>query len=233
MHALSPQGLAEALAAVVESSVHAIQAAEMGEEIALGRYQPGSGRIGSLIASIVRDACAGTAYSYCAHGLVASLTVLSAAYGLASRRGRVDRDTVSNAVQTVLAHTGERDVDELVKAVEAARAEFTASLDLADVARRLRDYNPAYTCLAEPSTCIRLAAEIGDPFNRVNIVSFWLKHMLPRCTGRPVEGLDPGDAKRLLAFDAECKRRYRNRILYCARLAELLASAAFLSVLIP
>ncbi len=226
---------------MVNTALYAPQFVEVGADVAIGRYQPGLGRLGSLIATVVIDSC-GLLTGYCPHGLATSLAVASAAYGYASRRGRVDRDILAAGFRSIIAHMGQKDAAELLKALEAvAPAEHEKlvnsigpypSIDFQDLALTLSRIAPSYICITDPSTCIRLASELKDPFNRVEIVSFWLEKFIDKCI-KVDDKPDPANIKELLALDVKCRASVKDRVGYCIGLGELISVLAFLSTLIP
>ena len=242
VHSLSPAGIEAYGAVIVGVSSRLAEAIEIGEDVQSGRYQPGSGRLGALAASVVRDAC--TLYTPCPHDLALALIVYTAAYAAASRRGRVSRDTVQAAVMSVLAHTGERDAAELARVLEAVAPHDHMSLEeavagtpagLGELAEALAARLPGYGCLARPSICLDLAAQVRNPHDPMEAVRLWTTRLLPSCApelGTPsLEGERARVMKQLLAVDVECRRRGLHR--RCERLVSVLAVAVYAAALLP
>ncbi len=242
LHALNPSGLEAYLTTLLHLSSLSAQIAELGSDIAEGRYQPGSGRLGSLAALVLRETC--TRFTTCPHDLVVPLTVYAAAYAAASRRGRVSRDTILSAAMSVIAHTGSKDVEELARVLEAtapreymAFEEALTSLitveNLDDAARALSQRFPGYTCIARPNECISYAAKLENPFSSSSIVRLWVEMLLPRCAPQAFQEARQAvnDAKKLFTVDLECRRKGLSA--KCMRHVSILAVAAFTAAVLP
>ncbi len=241
LHALSPHGLEAYASSVLRLAYYSHQLAELGADVAEGRYQPGSGRLGSLVASVIKDVCA--RHEPCPHDMIAGLAVAAVAYSAATRRGGRGRDALAPAIMSVLAHTGRRDVEDVVAALEAVAPRERAAIEdalvrlppspgLQEMAEALAGIRPGYRCIAEPATCLRVAAGLRDPYDRFELVSAWLREILPRCAPElaealPREARGPELQRRLLGADVECRKRGLHE--RCYRMVAVLAVAAFVA----
>jgi hypothetical protein len=241
LHALSPAGLEAYASLIVRVSAYSAQLASLGADIADGRYQPGSGKLGQYSATMIKEVC--TRFKYCPHDLAVALPVLVVSYAYAAKRGRASLDLLVPSVRSVLAHTGGRDVEEVVSAIAAVAprehlaledriARLPLSPSLQDLAAELAEIYPSYACLAKPEVCLRLARQLDNPLDRYAVVKLWLNELLPRCAPGMVkvriEGLSESELqRRLLSLDLECRKRKLN--LQCYRMVGLLASVAFIA----
>ena len=197
LHALSPHGLEAYASSVLRLAYYSHQLAELGADVAEGRYQPGSGRLGSLVASVIKDVCA--RHEPCPHDMIAGLAVAAVAYSAA---------------------------------IEDALVRLPPSPGLQEMAEALAGIRPGYRCIAEPATCLRVAAGLRDPYDRFELVSAWLREILPRCAPELAEAL-PREARglelqrRLLGADVECRKRGLHE--RCYRMVAVLAVAAFVA----